>query len=224
MGGNFPSTRLRLSAQAFDPSGRAPRSERYPFREWLDSCFGPGGLFRSSQPRLAHAAVAAVHGGQAATAADHLLSERRCADRGDQGGYAREGVPQGDPLSPVLANVVLDELGWELGRRGVRLEVADKAIRQVEVPHSPAQPPHRKPQYYPGHRRLARDPAWLEGIFRRSRNAEPVARPGQVDPAAFAMAPLEAGGRAGYRELRRHGVSRELTWDTAKSVHALCGD
>ena len=30
------------------------------------------------------------------------------------------GVPQGGPLSPVLANVVLDEMDWELARRGHR--------------------------------------------------------------------------------------------------------
>jgi RNA-directed DNA polymerase len=32
----------------------------------------------------------------------------------------REGVPQGGPLSPVLANVVRDELDWALERRGLR--------------------------------------------------------------------------------------------------------
>jgi group II intron reverse transcriptase/maturase len=30
------------------------------------------------------------------------------------------GTPQGGPLSPLLSNVVLDELDWELARRGLR--------------------------------------------------------------------------------------------------------
>lgn len=31
-----------------------------------------------------------------------------------------EGTPQGGPLSPLLSNVVLDELDWEMARRGLR--------------------------------------------------------------------------------------------------------
>src|SRR2546427_1624104 len=31
-----------------------------------------------------------------------------------------EGTPQGGPLSPLLSNLVLDELDWELERRGHR--------------------------------------------------------------------------------------------------------
>lgn len=39
---------------------------------------------------------------------------------GDRVEPTAAGVPQGGPLSPVLANVVLDELDWELDRRGHR--------------------------------------------------------------------------------------------------------
>lgn len=42
---------------------------------------------------------------------------------------ARVGVPQGGPLSPLLANIMLNELDWELERRGHRfVRYADDAM------------------------------------------------------------------------------------------------
>jgi RNA-directed DNA polymerase len=41
---------------------------------------------------------------------------------------SEEGTPQGGPLSPLLSNIVLDELDWELERRGLRfVRYADDA-------------------------------------------------------------------------------------------------
>jgi len=48
-----------------------------------------------------------------------------------------EGTPQGGPLSPLLSNVVLDELDWELERRGLRfVRYADDFSVFVRSPRS----------------------------------------------------------------------------------------
>ena len=42
------------------------------------------------------------------------------SDGGRAGGSSNEGTPQGRPLSPLLSNIVLDELDRELEQRGHR--------------------------------------------------------------------------------------------------------
>jgi RNA-directed DNA polymerase len=45
-----------------------------------------------------------------------------------------EGTPQGGPLSPLLSNIVLDELDWELARRGHRFVRHADATSAASVP------------------------------------------------------------------------------------------
>jgi RNA-directed DNA polymerase len=46
-----------------------------------------------------------------------------------------EGTPQGGPLSPLLSNIVLDELDWELERRGHRFVCKDSMVPPLESIH-----------------------------------------------------------------------------------------
>lgn len=78
-----------------------------------------------------------------------------------------EGTPQGGPLSPLLSNIVLDELDWELGRRGHRfVRYADDANIFVKSERA-------------GQRVMASVRRFIEGRLRLVVNADKsaVARP-----------------------------------------------
>jgi RNA-directed DNA polymerase len=78
-----------------------------------------------------------------------------------------EGTPQGGPLSPLLSNIVLDELDWELARRGYRfVRYADDANVYVRSQRA-------------GHRVMASLVRFIERRLRLKVNAakSAVARP-----------------------------------------------
>lgn len=78
-----------------------------------------------------------------------------------------EGVPQGGPLSPLLSNIVLSELDWELARRGHRfVRYADDCNIYVRSERA-------------GHRVMASITRFIEGRLRLELNQakSAVARP-----------------------------------------------
>jgi RNA-directed DNA polymerase len=80
-----------------------------------------------------------------------------------------EGTPQGGPLSPLLSNIVLDELDWELDRRGHRfVRYADDCNVYVKTKQS-------------GQRVMASLSRFIEKRLRLKVNADKsaVARPAQ---------------------------------------------
>lgn len=88
-----------------------------------------------------------------------------------------EGTPQGGPLSPMLSNVVLDELDWELDRRGLRfVRYADDANIYVRSRRS-------------GERVMEATRRFIEGRLRLKINEEKssVSRPAQVHFLGFRL-------------------------------------
>lgn len=193
-----------------------------------------------------------------------------------------EGVPQGGPLSPVLANVVLDELDWELesrghrfaryaddcnifvrshragervmasvtaflrdslrltvnarksavdrprnrkflgftvSRAGARLKVADKAIEALKAKVRELTRRTR------GHRLsdiVAELRATLLGWKAYFGIAEVLSPLREIDKwvrRRLRCYAWKQWGSAGYRELRKRGVSVREAWNTSKSAH-----
>ena len=128
-----------------------------------------------------------------------------------------EGVPQGGPLSPLLSNVVLDELDWELEARGLSfVRYADDANIYVRSERA-------------GQRVMASVSRFIEGRLRLKVNTgkSAVARPEERHFLGFSLRfePLDGSVEVGVSQRTKDRIGskiRELTPRTWGSSIKAC--
>lgn len=120
-----------------------------------------------------------------------------------------QGVPQGGPLSPLLSNVVLDELDWELARRGHRfVRYADDANIYVRSERA-------------GQRVMASLTAFIERRLRLQVNAEKsaVARPEERHFLGFSLRrdPMDGNVEVGLSKRSQERLDEQIRSLTPRS-------
>ena len=135
----------------------------------------------------------------------HLMLKARIVLPNGTRVNTEEGVPQGGPLSPLLSNIVLDELDWEMHRRNLKfVRYADDFNVYVASERA-------------GHRVMATLTSFIERRLRLKVNLEKseVSPPGQVHLLGFSLTKGKEGAievRPSKRTQERMRVRiRELT-------------